>query len=452
MTSLDVDDGVDRYVHAYIAHIRDTTTLTFHYGQLDSGYNISLSTSTSTIEGNESIECEVAATQSDGDPVAGGTRISWSIDNSDYGNFLHSQTTIVTRTISNEEQTARDIKTVSVKYPISSVSSVTLKGGGTNYYTGGSSFDGRVITLTTALPHNDSIVWVNYVAGGISTNTLTGNNGAIIESEIDIHATVSGRRDSATITFKPASAAENARIRLKATGSVIEGIETIDYEAIVTDSDGSLIDNGTSISWTLDDDTYGKFLRTTTTTTTKSITSEEAVASSKHEITTDYPISAVSSVQLRGGSSEYYTEGSSFNGTTITLATALPYNDSIVIVNYTGGGVATNILTAGSDYPVDTYIHAFSFSVRDSVQITFNEPDIGSTDDAFVTIVAKDRNTGDVLIGASVWIDDVLKGVTDDNGQLYIGLVTVGQHTVKITMVDYDPTNEDFLQNDTFIV
>jgi hypothetical protein len=622
MTLLDVEDGSERYLHAFVDHIRDTITMTFNYGKYDPGYNVSLSTSSSTIEGTGSIECEVVATKSNGDPVDDGTIVDWTIDDA-YGDFLHSQTTIGTKLISNEEKTSRDIRTVNTDYPISAVSSVTLRGGGTDYYSGGS-FDGRTITLGSVLPYNDTVVWITYTAGGISSNTLTGNNSVTIEQETDAHATVLGIRDTQTISFKPASAVENVKIRLKTTGSVIEGTGTIDYEVIVTNIDGSAVDNGTSVQWTIDDSTYGSFRNSTTTTTTKSITDEEVVASSRHTVTVDYPISSVSSVKLRGGSGEYYTagssfdgntitlasplpyndsvvwvtyvgqgisentlegsgaviegevevdthvlsngvratatitfresdaadhvsvdlsadptsldadgsttsaleavvtnedndpvangtevvwtiddnyasfansttttgtksivdeqqtasnnitvstdypivsvtsvvvngtnyytSGSSFSGNTITLATPLPYNDSIVLITYTAGGVATNTLTAGTTYPVETYIHAYSLGIRDSVLITLNEPDVGTTSDRIVKIIVKDRVTGSVISGASVTVDGVNKGTTDSNGQINLGILSAGDHTISVTKSGYRDSDADGLQNDVFTV
>jgi hypothetical protein len=623
MTTLGVEDGVERYIHAFVDHIRDSITIKFNYGQPDSGYNVSLSVSTSTIEGNGSTECEVVATTSGGSPVDAGTSVYWDIDEN-YGSFYRNESVIGTKSVIDEEQTSRDIKTVNVTYPISSITSVTLRGGGTAYAV--ESFDGTTITLTDVLPFNDTVVWVTYVGAGVSSNILRGSDSVSIEAQTDIHATVDSVRDTQTITFRPASFTENVRMRLKSDGSSIVGTSTLSYEAVVSELDGSPVSNGTSVAWTIDNDTYGSFQRSSTTTTTKSISNEEVVASSRHTINVDYPIVSVSSVVLRGGSGEYYTSGSSFSGnsitlatplpfnnsavwvtyvgggvstnvlegagftinveggidlethaisdgvratisvnfsgsdaaahaslslsadptsldaddeseselevvvtdedsgpvvngteiiwtiddsygtfnssttvtrnkaianeeqeasnsttvstdypirnvasvlingtnyytagssfvgSTITVATAFPFNDSLVQINYTGSGVSTNILTAGDEYPVDTYIHAYSLGIRDSIQIDFKEPDISDTDDAFVTIIVKDRNTGNVIVGAGVTVDGVGRGATDSSGRLSLGITTAGTHTVVVTADGYDTSSEDFLQNDSFVV
>jgi len=52
----------------------------------------------------------------------------------------------------------------------------------------------------------------------------------------------------------------------------------------------------------------------------------------------------------------------------------------------------------------------------------------------------------------SVYIDDVLKGTTDANGELVISNVLVGGHTLRFTKANYTDSEDDDLFNDYMFV
>lgn len=88
---------------------------------------------------------------------------------------------------------------------------------------------------------------------------------------------------------------------------------------------------------------------------------------------------------------------------------------------------------------------------KTSLTLQFREDCAGAQDNT-VTLTFKDFNTGQVIQGASVWIDGVSRGVTNSNGQIYLGRLDSGTHTVKATHGDYSPTQADLLGNDSFVV
>jgi hypothetical protein len=59
-----------------------------------------------------------------------------------------------------------------------------------------------------------------------------------------------------------------------------------------------------------------------------------------------------------------------------------------------------------------------------------------------VTVTVKDRTTSEALSGASVYVDGVLIGTTNDQGQLVITGVTKGLHTVTVTKTGYQTLNK----------
>jgi hypothetical protein len=69
-----------------------------------------------------------------------------------------------------------------------------------------------------------------------------------------------------------------------------------------------------------------------------------------------------------------------------------------------------------------------------------------------VTLTYKNYKTGAVIQSAAVWVDGVFKGYTDSHGQIYLGLMSSGTHTVKATHASYTPTEADLLGNDSFVV
>lgn len=74
------------------------------------------------------------------------------------------------------------------------------------------------------------------------------------------------------------------------------------------------------------------------------------------------------------------------------------------------------------------------------------------TDTRDITISISDYVTEGDVAGASVYIDDVLQGTTDANGEIDITGITVGGHTIKVTAAGYVDSDDDDLLNDYFVV
>lgn len=249
---------------------------------------------------------------------------------------------------------------------------------------------------------------------------------------------------------------QNINLSLSANPSSIDANgSTSALEVVVTDRDGAPVANGTIVNWTIDNSSLGSFSSSTTETGDKTVSSEEQTASSHNKVSVDYPIKSVSSVTLLDGSGSYYGVGGSFQGRSITLDIDLPYNDSGVLVSYTASGIATNTLTAtttGSGDNQESDIHAIVDKMRDSSSITFKVPGFTSSPDNAVTIVVKDRITGDTIAGAAVRVDGHNRGTTNGSGAISLGILSSGSHSIEITKIGYRDSVSDGLSNDYFSV
>ena len=74
----------------------------------------------------------------------------------------------------------------------------------------------------------------------------------------------------------------------------------------------------------------------------------------------------------------------------------------------------------------------------------------GATRD--ITIHIADYIDATELQTVSVYIDDVLKGTTDADGELDVDSVAVGGHTLKLTKTGYLDSDNDDLLNDYIVV
>jgi len=77
-------------------------------------------------------------------------------------------------------------------------------------------------------------------------------------------------------------------------------------------------------------------------------------------------------------------------------------------------------------------------------------------DQAFddVTLTINDACESDLKVaGAQVEVNgELVDSVTDENGQIHVGLLAKGTHTIKVTAPGYTPSDEDNLSNDTIVV
>jgi len=86
-----------------------------------------------------------------------------------------------------------------------------------------------------------------------------------------------------------------------------------------------------------------------------------------------------------------------------------------------------------------------------SLSIQFRN-DCAGVQNNYVTLTFKDYVTNEIIVGASVIVDGTYRGITDSNGQIYLGLMTSGTHTLKATHPLYSGTEADLLGNDSFVV
>ena len=71
---------------------------------------------------------------------------------------------------------------------------------------------------------------------------------------------------------------------------------------------------------------------------------------------------------------------------------------------------------------------------------------------SIVTIQAKDFCTDLPIEGATVYLNQVAKGLTDINGKLVVGMLSPGPYSVKIQASGFMPTDSDQLKNDSFTI
>lgn len=69
-----------------------------------------------------------------------------------------------------------------------------------------------------------------------------------------------------------------------------------------------------------------------------------------------------------------------------------------------------------------------------------------------ITIYVKDYVDLSDLSGVSVYLDGSLEGTTDANGEIDISGVTIGGHTLKLTLANYSDSDADDLYNDYIMV
>ncbi len=145
----------------------------------------------------------------------------------------------------------------------------------------------------------------------------------------------------------------------------------------VLDSEGYAAQNGLVVELSVSDqydaaDYTGNINPEQVTTTTEEITDgsgESPVYSTTEiEVTTEFPITALTSVyEIRNGVSYTdinYADVATFDGNTITLATPLPYPDTPLTVTYTSSGMATAeyIYPSSNTVPYDgrfNYVRGF---------------------------------------------------------------------------------------------
>jgi hypothetical protein len=91
-------------------------------------------------------------------------------------------------------------------------------------------------------------------------------------------------------------------------------------------------------------------------------------------------------------------------------------------------------------------------SITQSVENEDIEPTVTADSRRDIAIEVKDFATEVVIVGASIFIDGSLVGVTNEQGIMNAIGVSVGDHAIRITAPGYLDSDEDELANDTFTV
>jgi len=156
---------------------------------------------------------------------------------------------------------------------------------------------------------------------------------------------------------------------------------------IVRDDEGKAVPDGLQVDFTIDNPLLAFFIVTPRSTGQRSIVDESTRASSLTSISTDFPIVGVQGVFLETDTSKSFNffVGGSFGGSRITLGTELPFTDSVVVIDYTAGGIAVATLKAVDGAPeLDTNIHAAVGKVRATASFCISNRRNGS-----ITIAAR---------------------------------------------------------------
>ena len=315
-------------------------------------------------DGKGTTDAEAVVTDSNGEAVADGTLVTWTIDDAGKATWLKTSSATEQKQIVDELHNASDLSTVSTDYPIRAVSGVFLisdTNKADNFFTGGS-FKASAITLGKELPFSDSAVYVTYTAAGIAKNVLASKKGAA-EGETFVHAAIGKVRDTATFCINNSI---NAQICLTADVSnhnlCIIGTHQSNLSASV-EIDGKPA-HGIMIQWIVNGDEFkGSVSPKFSSVRDTDINGEVEQSFNKFTVGTKHQISGVTGVWLLAigkNGTNFYTNGQdrkgSFVDNVITLGTDLPAENSQVIIDYKGIGVATAVYTARSQTGTDEVV------------------------------------------------------------------------------------------------
>jgi hypothetical protein len=97
-------------------------------------------------------------------------------------------------------------------------------------------------------------------------------------------------------------------------------------------------------------------------------------------------------------------------------------------------------------------LHEYVTSMNESASFGGLGSESASAVTRTITINVVDFISVGDLINVSVYIDEVLKGITDADGLITIASVTVGSHAIKMTKTGYLDSDVDTLLNDFIMV
>jgi len=308
--------------------------------------SLTLETACTRGDGRAALPALAVVTDIRGNPIANGTRVDWTVD--DFTLFTVVQRTTLTgdEVQTAEEKRASSLFTVGTDFPIRDILGVYLKMDQrrlTNFFTGGS-FTGRSITLGRTLPFSDTLVSVDYIAGGITRNSVRSVAGAAEGSTTFVSAAVGRIRDSVNVCIRNT---RNIFLTLDADPSefnvCLDGAHTGIITARVRDNGetGQLI----GITWDLIG--LGTISSAFTIVRDTAILSEFTTSRNIFKVNTRYEIASVVGVfRADEGKSglNYFTNPSqrtgSFDGREIILGTNLPFQRDRVEIEYVAKGIS----------------------------------------------------------------------------------------------------------------
>lgn len=308
---------------------------------------ISLSLETNCLrgDGKTTINAKAVVTDIRGNPIANGTKVTWSVTDSSL--FTVPLTVVTADELQmGEEKRSSSLLTVSTDFPIRDVIGVYRKMDFQrieNFFPGGT-FIGRTITLGADLPFSDTLVVVDYVASGIANNVVRSVAGAPEGGTAFVSSAVGRIRDTAELCIRNT---RNIFLTMDSDPSEINvclpGSQTSSITAKVRDNGttGQLI----GINWQLIG--VGTLSNIFTMVRNTNIDSEIQTSRNIFTVGTKFEIASVVGVWRaddgKSGTNHFTNlqhRSSGFTEREITLGTNLPFQKERLIIEYTAKGIS----------------------------------------------------------------------------------------------------------------
>jgi len=110
----------------------------------------------------------------------------------------------------------------------------------------------------------------------------------------------------------------------------------------------------------------------------------------------------------------------------------------------------------GFSHPGEYCLEALlgAFGITEDIRINVGDGNVpGDVSQPSIVIIGpKSFCTSLPVPGSSVYVDGTLRGVSDPSGNLVVGLLAAGSHTLKIVSPGFIDTDADDLSNDSFVI
>ena len=125
----------------------------------------------------------------------------------------------------------------------------------------------------------------------------------------------------------------------------------------------------------------------------------------------------------------------------ITASEEVPGIARITYVSY-----FDRIALSGVNQEAEVLVEVIKESMYGSIVINFKVEEVP------VYLTVRDACTRLPIEDVSVYVDGKFVGVTTENGQINLGKLRTGKHSLKMTKFGYQPSDEDMIANDYFVV